>query len=113
LVLVCIDQSSQVLAHFEVDRYFGVNILSACRQELPVRFSGKCADRFQDLKWYQGETGVPLLFDVPATFERRTQAISPAGDHVVVIGCGLHVNSAESEPLACFNRSYGRLVASR
>jgi len=112
IVLVCIDQRSHVLSELRVDQCFGINVLGIVQQELSIRFSRKKVDRFSDVSWYSGVTGAPLLVDASAVFECRTAALLPAGDHVIVIGLVLQVASNENEPLAYFNRCYGKVAAS-
>lgn len=110
MVLVCIDHRSQMVPHFAVERCFGINVLSEDQQELSIRFSGTWGERFRGVKWYPGYTGVPLLFDVPAVFECRVSEILPAGDHIIVIGRVLHVDSSEHSPLTYINSSYGSII---
>jgi flavin reductase (DIM6/NTAB) family NADH-FMN oxidoreductase RutF len=110
MVLVCIDQRSQMLSHLEVDRCFAVNILGDCQKELSVRFSESRSDRFANVRWHAGVTGAPVLFDVPAIFECRIASMTPAGDHVVVIGRVAHVMATDRPPLAYLNSSYGKIV---
>jgi flavin reductase (DIM6/NTAB) family NADH-FMN oxidoreductase RutF len=109
LVLICIDHRSQMLKHLERGRYFGINVLSDAQEELSIRFSKNWLDRFPGLNWYRGRTGVPLLFDVSATFECATAEMIPAGDHMIIIGRVLHVSSSEILPLMYVNRSYNKL----
>jgi flavin reductase (DIM6/NTAB) family NADH-FMN oxidoreductase RutF len=110
LVLVCIDHRSQMLNHLKVNQPFGINVLSDQQQDLSVQFSQRWNDRFADVRWYYGCQDVPLLFDVPAAFACRTTVMMPAGDHVVVIGLVLHVQSNEKWPLTYINSTYGQLV---
>lgn len=111
LVLICIDYRSQMLNHLKVDDYFGVNILSVHQRELSSKFAKHWSDRFKDVAWYPGETGVPLLFDICASFECQAVEFVPAGDHAVVIGRVLHINSSDLGPLAYVNSSFTSLVS--
>jgi len=110
LVLICIDHRSQMLRHLEIGQCFGINVLGEHQQELSHRFSGAWEERFNGVEWYPGNTGAPLLFDVPAVFECRVSGRIPAGDHMVVIGEVLHVTSSEQSPLAYHNSSYSKIV---
>jgi flavin reductase (DIM6/NTAB) family NADH-FMN oxidoreductase RutF len=112
LILVCIDFRSPVLQHVAVGRYFGVNVLSECQQELSVKFSRDCSNRFSNIEWYAGQTGVPLFFNVPATFECQVTELLPAGDHLIVIGKVEYVRCGEGCALAYVNRGYGKVFAS-
>ena len=113
LVLICIDHRSHMLNHLKLDDCFGINILSAHQQELSSKFAKKWSDRFKDVAWYPGETGVPLLFDVSASFECRAVEFVPVGDHEVVIGRVLHMHSSDLGPLAYVNSSFANLLSTQ
>lgn len=110
LVLVCIDHRAAICDHFGVGKYFGVNILSEGQRDLSVRFSRNWSDRFLEVGWRPGITGVPLLEDVPGALECITTEMIRAGDHWIVIGQALHVRMSEKPPLAYFESSYGRVA---
>jgi flavin reductase (DIM6/NTAB) family NADH-FMN oxidoreductase RutF len=106
MVLVCIDQHSPVLQHVSVGKHFGVNVLAAHQQELSVKFSRDRDNRFSGIKWSAGQTGVPLLSDVLASFECKTVQLLAGGDHLILLGKVLHANSQNGEPLIYVNRCY-------
>ncbi|MBZ5506745.1 MAG: flavin reductase family protein [Acidobacteriia bacterium] len=106
LVLVCIDQRSPVLQHIEVGKHFGINVLAAHQQELSIKFSRDRNDRFSGIQWSAGQTGVPLLSDVLASFECETVQMLVGGDHWILLGKVLHANSQNGEPLIYVNRCY-------
>lgn len=112
IVLVCIDHRSAVLPHIAVGRHFGVNVLAEHQQDLSIKFSRDCNQRFTGIEWYAGRTGVPLFFDVPATFECQTIHRLAAGDHFIVLGQVLHANSSDCSPLTYVNRCYGKVLNS-
>lgn len=109
LVLVCIDQRSRVLRDLTSSEFFGINILNECQQELSARFSRHSCEQFSNIAWHRGETGVPLLRDVSASLECRVTDTIVAGDHVIVIGRVLHMETCELAPLAYVNSSYTQL----
>jgi len=112
MVLVCIDHRCQMLKHLQLDRCFGINVLSDRQEDLSIRFSKNWDDRFAGVNWYRGRTGVPLLFEVPAIFECTTAKMIPGGDHMVVIGRVLQVSFTEISPLMYVNRSYNKISQS-
>lgn len=111
LVLVCIDHRAHMAKLLSVGTYIGVNVLADDQQDLSERFSKNGRERFADISWYPGSTGVPLLAGVLAVFECRVGAIVPAGDHLIVISEVVHVNSTDRDPLVYVNRSYTRIAA--
>lgn len=110
LVLVCIDHRAAICAHCGVGKHFGINILSEGQRDLSVQFSRNWSDRFLDVRWRPGITGVPLLEDVPGALECITTEIIRVGDHWIVIGQALHLRISEKPPLAYFESSYGKVA---
>src|SRR4051812_49348715 len=86
LVLVSIDLRNAILGHFLSTRNFAINILAEHQQHLSRRFSSASEDRFCDVAWRAGETGVPLLEGVLAHLECAVAQTFEAGDHTVLIG---------------------------
>jgi flavin reductase (DIM6/NTAB) family NADH-FMN oxidoreductase RutF len=109
LVLVCIDHRSSVLRALIVGSFFGVNVLSESQEKLSVQFSRACAKRFVDVRWYPGETGVPLFSNVSAAFECRAIERIAAGDHLIVIGEVLRTLCGPESPLAYVNSRYASI----
>ena len=103
LVLVCVDHRARILGYFRASQHFGVNILSASQREISDRFAGSGYDRFEGVKWYPGQTGVPLLPDVLATIECSRWEVVTAGDHDIVIGEVLHANCQDGDPLVFYS----------
>jgi len=110
LILVCIDKRSQVMQHFRIGTTFGVNVLREGQEELSRRFSRHGPDRFQDIPWRPGNTGIPLLESVLATIECLLAELNEAGDHWIVIGEVLHADCSDGNPLAFFRSSYRNLA---
>jgi flavin reductase (DIM6/NTAB) family NADH-FMN oxidoreductase RutF len=110
MVLVCIDSRSQMMQHMVAGWHFGINILNDQQKDLSIHFSSCWGERFTNIKWYLGLTGVPLLLDVPAVFECRVESVTPAGDHCVILGRVLHASSGDYPPLTYMNRSYGTIT---
>jgi len=110
MVLACIDHRSRVLEHLALNVPFGLSVLSEQQREISMQFSGAWCDRFRDVRWYPGSTGVPLLFDVSALFECKAGKMVDAGDHVIVVGHVRRVASFERRPLVYVNSSYSALL---
>ena len=86
-----------------------MNVLRADQREVSIKFSRDWHDRFGGVQWCAGETGVPLLRDVLATFECEiVQLLVGGGDHLICLGKVVHVNSKPGSPLIYVNRSYAR-----
>jgi flavin reductase (DIM6/NTAB) family NADH-FMN oxidoreductase RutF len=109
LLLICIDRRSSILQHLAVGSYFAVNVLSEEQHSFSLQFSCNWSQRFAGVPWYSGNTGAPLISDVPAAFECRAIEQIPAGDHFVFIGEVLHVVSRELLPLTYVGRRYAQI----
>ena len=110
LVSICIDHDCSILPYFESAEFFAINVLSEDQRALSVTFSVKPEGRFEDVSWYPGLSGIPLLHDVLVEFECRVHKIVEAGDHDILIGQTLRVATNPGQPLLYFNRAYRSLV---
>jgi flavin reductase (DIM6/NTAB) family NADH-FMN oxidoreductase RutF len=112
LVLVSIDLRNAILGHFLGSRFFGINILTEHQQHVSRRFSSTSEDRFSNLAWHRGETGVPLLEGVLAHMECTVSRIFEAGDHTVLLGEVCFAGYTEGRPLVYFGSAYQNLGSS-
>ena len=106
LVLVSIDLRHAILGHFLACPWFAVNVLAENQESLSHRFSSVSANRFIDVDWHSGESGMPLLAGVLAHFECAAVQHIEIGDHAVLVGEVRRARSSEGRPLLYFNRSY-------
>ncbi|HEX6290964.1 MAG TPA: flavin reductase family protein [Herpetosiphonaceae bacterium] len=111
LVLVCIDRrgrSHELLAKAGV---FAVNILSEERADLSQHFASRIEDKFANVDYHLGQTGVPLLDGALTTIECRLVNQWPGGDHSIfvgeVVGAAVH---DEADALVYHRGRYRRLV---
>jgi flavin reductase (DIM6/NTAB) family NADH-FMN oxidoreductase RutF len=111
MVLVCIDRRCQILQYFRRNSHFGVNILGQHQQHLSDRFAGSGYDRFVDVEWHRGRTGVPLIPGGLATLECLREQIIEAGDHYILIGRVIHAECLDGEPLVYFGSNYRHLAS--
>jgi flavin reductase (DIM6/NTAB) family NADH-FMN oxidoreductase RutF len=109
LVLICLGHAVSAIHHFRAASHFGINILAADERALSDRFARKGHDRFDGLKWYAGESGVPLLAGVLAAIECAVHRIVPMGDHDIVVGEMVRAVVHEGEPLIHFSGGYRKL----
>jgi flavin reductase (DIM6/NTAB) family NADH-FMN oxidoreductase RutF len=110
LILVSIDLRNAILGHFLTSRYFAINILAEHQQHLSRRFSSTSENRFRDVDWHKGQTGVPLLDGVLGHLECAVTQTFEAGDHTVLIGEVLFAGYRQGRPLVYFGSSYQNLA---
>ncbi len=70
------------------------------------RFARHHQDRFRDLAWEPGETGVPLLPDTLARIECSVYDRILAGDHDIFVGLVVRTTVADDSPLLHFASHY-------
>src|ERR1041385_4854689 len=80
LILICLGHAVTVIDAFRAASYFGINVLSENQRDLSERFARKGEDRFNDLAWVSGETGVPLIPGVLAAIECSVERRMTSGD---------------------------------
>jgi flavin reductase (DIM6/NTAB) family NADH-FMN oxidoreductase RutF len=69
--------------------YFAINALDESMQDYAAAFgfkSGRKADKFQGVSYFDASNGSPVLDGALAFFECRVKDIFPAGDHNLFIG---------------------------
>lgn len=87
---------------------FCVNVLARGQQDLALRFAASGGDKFDGLGWRPASTGSPIIDGVVAWIDCETDAVHDAGDHEIVVGRVLELDSeAENDPLVFFRGAYG------
>lgn len=110
LVLICVDYRSSILPHFRSSAYYGINVLSEAQRNLSVRFSQrKQPDRFDDIDWVPGDSGVPLIKGCLAHMECSVNQTVEAGDHSVLIGEVTRAEFRDGKPLLYYASGYCQL----
>lgn len=109
LVLICVDFDCNLLPLFRASGHYGINILSEHQQDLSDRFAVRGHDRFDQVDWYPGTTGVPLLNGALAQLECAIRGITDAGDHAILIAEVIHTSASSGRPLLYFESTYRRL----
>lgn len=91
---------------------FCVNVLATDQHELAHRFAtGTSGDRFAGVGWAPSpRAGLPTLSGVTAWIECALESVTPAGDHLFVLGRVLSLAArADADPLLFHRGSYRRL----
>lgn len=110
LVLVCIDHTASVWPAFEAASHFAINILAATQEALSRRFSSREGDRFDDVGFSRGVTGVALLDDTLAAVECAVIARVPQGDHSILVGSVEAGATRDLQPLLYYRGGYASLT---
>lgn len=112
LIMVGFDLKSRTLKAVERFGRFGVNFLSKDQEEESRRFASKMpeSEKFEGVP-YEISFGVPILHGTTGWLVCETDALHPAGDHVIAVGRLLAMgrNPAEPEPLVFYRGHYASL----
>jgi flavin reductase len=116
LILVCIEREARFHDTVLEAGFWGVSVLSARDRPAAdwLATRGRPLHGQLDLiaHHHGPKTGVALLDDALSTFECRTTAVHPAGDHSIVVGEVVSVASAtpSGEALVYYRGRYGNLA---
>ncbi|MRJ75105.1 flavin reductase [Aeromicrobium sp. SMF47] len=106
MLLVSLDNRSNLLAKLEVGSRIGVNVLAAHQEQVAMRFAGKGDDKFLDVPW-QLEDGAPALRERHAWVALTVERLVVAGDHTLVLGDVEAADSTDAAPLTYWQRTFG------
>lgn len=87
---------------------FCVNILGADHEQLCRQFAARGGDKYSGVAWTAAPSGSPIIDGAVAWIDCETETVHTAGDHDIVIGRVLDLDSAdEGLPLLFFQGGYG------
>jgi len=109
LVLVCLDQRSEVNPSLHSSRLFGVSVLAEDQESASRRFAEAGEGKFAGLPLLTGASGVPLLPGALVHLECRLTAALPGGDHTIYLGEVLSLAVSPGRPLLYHGSSYRQL----
>lgn len=110
LCLVCVDGDASCLPAVRASGVFAMSVLAATQQTLSERFASSVEDRFADIPARVGPaTGCPLLEGAVAQIECRLHDDLPGGDHAILVGEIIGVQTTDAEPLVYWRGRYGGL----
>jgi 3-hydroxy-9,10-secoandrosta-1,3,5(10)-triene-9,17-dione monooxygenase reductase component len=112
LVLFCAGHRSCLYPAFSSADIFAVNILGEGQMAFSWRFASAGFDRFDTLEPRIGKTGVPLLPTALATLECVTRQRVTAGDHDIIIGEVIELETSlvqSANPLLFYDGTYRSL----
>ena len=110
LVLVCLDRGSRTLRSVQEAGRFGVNVLSADQEPVARQFAtkGEEADKWEGIDSSVRDE-IPALSGAVLWVACELQDVLMGGDHVILTGAVLDVESGEGEPLLHHRGEYRAL----
>ncbi len=111
LVMFCPARSLGAFEVYRTARHFSASVLRGDSRVVSERFARTGTGKWQGVKFRLGGTGVPLLEGALATFECEVESRHDAGDHLIVVGRVLALETAgDDEPLVFFRSHYRELA---
>ncbi len=112
LVLVCPNNSSGTLGPISWSRTFCINVLSVGQLDLARIFASRGREKddvFEEIAHRPGQMGAPIFADSLAWIDCKLTATYPGGDHVILVGEVMALDSKEGTPLLYFQSHYNSL----
>lgn len=112
MMLACLDRGSRTLASVRAQGRFGVNALAAGQEELARRFSGKDpeAAKWEGVEWSE-RLELPRLPGALMWVACELRDLIDGGDHLILTGNVLEVESRDGQPLLFHRGAYRDLIA--
>lgn len=107
LILWSIDKRARSYKDFLKVDQFVVNLLGADQADLCRLFSSKVDDRFSQCEWKESNLNLPILPGSLATLQCKIFKRVEAGDHMIIIGELLDIQSRGTAPLLYHKRIIG------
>ncbi|MEM9156226.1 MAG: flavin reductase family protein [Cyanobacteria bacterium P01_F01_bin.33] len=89
LVVNCVKQNSRSHAMIETSQVFALSVLESGQKDLAQKFFQplrRVGNKFEDVEFYQNETGCPIIKDSLGYIECRVVGTVDRGDHTVYVG---------------------------
>jgi len=109
LILWSIDKRVSSHDLFTKTDKFAINILAAEQSDVCSLFAMKDVDRFANCKWNLSSHSLPVLSETAGVFQCETFKTIDAGDHTILIGKVIDIESNNKEPLLYHKRTTGKI----
>jgi len=106
LVLWSPAKSSHRHPHFIAAARFAIHVLNADQKHISDGFI-RSKTAFDGIDWTPSHAGVPLIAGVLACFECNLKTVHDAGDHSIIIGQVMRVQSRDGAPLVFHGGLFG------
>ena len=112
LVAFFVGKESGTWARIEKSGSFCVNVLAADQVELCSTMASRAEDKFAGVDWTPAGSGSPVLPDVIAVIDCDIDKVHDGGDHWIVVGRVLTLDTGrESDPMVFYRGGYGTYAA--
>lgn len=109
LVLWSLDRHTNCFDDFVQAPSFAVHILASDQQALSERFATVGTDRFADIQYSTGLSGIPVLPHYSACFQCTMEHQYEGGDHIILVGRVTEFTDNQLPPLLYYRGQYKTL----
>ena len=106
MLLVSLDNNSQLLPRLSVGARFGLNVLASHQDQVALRFAQKRESKFEDIPWFADDEA-PRIVDAHAWLALDVTSLIVAGDHTIVTGAVGAAQASIGTPLTYYQRAFG------
>ncbi|MDQ0268498.1 flavin reductase family protein [Cytobacillus purgationiresistens] len=106
LVLWSIDHKVNSKKVFETSGKFAVHVLASDQADICSLFASKGIDRFKNCEWSLSDHNLPIIKGAAGVLQCTSYKTVEAGDHTILIGEVIDIESAEKEPLLYHKRKF-------
>ena len=111
LVLWSLQNNSDHYSIYSSPKHFAINVLSAEQEGHSGQYAKKGDHLMEPAHYTRGEYGSPLVRDALVSFECELHATHEGGDHLIIVGRVLDMQSrASGEPLLFYSGGYRQLA---
>ncbi|WP_239094237.1 flavin reductase family protein [Bacillus sp. B15-48] len=107
LILWSIDKRVSSHDVFKNTEKFAVHVLASDQSDVCSVFASKGVDRFANCDWKFSENNLPVIAGATGVLQCKTFKTIDAGDHTILIGQVIDIDSAKKEPLLYHKRNFG------
>ncbi|TSA41361.1 MAG: flavin reductase [Methylococcaceae bacterium] len=111
-ILVCLNEKAETGDTIQTTQYFAVNVLTEAQEAVSNEFAGGASQqqRFANVAWQVGTTGVPILSDALMVLECQVVNKVRAGTHWILIAEVVNTVVSTGQPLLYFSGKYRQLT---
>ncbi|NRD79475.1 flavin reductase family protein [Bacillus sp. BRMEA1] len=107
LILWSIDKRVSSYEAFVHSEHFAVHVLAGDQSDICSLFAMKGTDRFANCEWKISESNLPIIAGAAGVLQCKTFKTVDAGDHMVLIGEVIDIQSSSKAPLLYHKRKFG------
>ncbi len=109
LVMVALDNKSDLLQLLRETKRFGLNVLASGQEDIGLGCAKKGEDKFKGVSW-EDDDDLPRIDGTAAWLACDVQEFLPGGDHVIVVGLVKRCEAPGEDPLLYHRRTFSQLA---